>query len=68
MKRTQLKGMVNDLYKAMDQNGFGRCEVMELKMKTCVTSDGELFVHAEATIEEPGENGKCHCVTKDFDL
>ena len=68
MKRTQLKGMVNDLYKAMDQNGFGRCEAVELKMKTCVTSKAEMFVHVEATIEEPGENGKCLIVKKDFDL
>ena len=68
MKRTQLKGMVNDLYKAMDQNGLGKCEVMELSMKTCVTGKGEMFVHAEATIEELGENGKCHRIAKDFDL
>lgn len=68
MKRTQLKRMIGDLYKAIDQNGLGQCEVVELKMKTCVTSDGELFVHAEATIDEPGENGKCLIVKKDFDL
>ena len=68
MKRTQLKRMIGDLYKAMDQNGFGRCEVVELKMKTCVTSKAEMFVHVEATIEEPGENGKFLLVEKDFDL
>lgn len=68
MKRTQLKRMIGGLFKAMDQNGFEKCEVMELKMKTCVTSKAEMFVHVEATIEEPGENGKCLLVEKDFDL
>ena len=52
----------------MDQNGYKQCEIMELHLKTCVTGKGELFVHVEATICEPGENGKTFKVEKDFDL
>ncbi len=68
MKRGKIKQVMTGLYAAMDQNGYKKCEVMELQMKTCITGKGEVFVHAEATISEPGKNGKSYYVSKDFDL
>lgn len=68
MKRTKIKSIVSDLFKAMDQKGFGRCEVNELSLKTCLSNKGELFVHANATISEPGKDGKSYSIDMDFDL
>lgn len=68
MKRGKIKEALSGLFKAMDQNGYKQCEIMELHLKTCITSKGELFAHAEATISEPGEDGKTYMVEKDFDL
>lgn len=68
MKRTYIKKVLGDLFKAMDQKGFGQCEVMKLEMKTCLSDKGELFVHTEAVIDEPGKDGKSYEIKKDFDL
>ncbi|MCR5037867.1 MAG: hypothetical protein K6A94_00820 [Bacteroidales bacterium] len=68
MKRGKIKETLSGLFKAMDQNGYGKCEVMELTMKTCITKKAELFIHVEASISEPGEDGKSFMITKDFDL
>ena len=68
MKRGKIKEALAGLFKAMDQNGYKQCEIMELNLKTCITGKGELFAHAEATISEPGEKGKSFKVEKDFDL
>ena len=68
MKRTYIKKVIADLFKAMDQNGYRNSDIMELSLKTCITSKGELFTHVEATISEPGKEGKSFKVTKDFDL
>lgn len=59
--------MLGELFKSMDQSGFGKYEVMKLEMKTCLSDKGELFVHTEAVIDEPGD-GKSYSITKDFDL
>ena len=68
MKRTFIKKALADTFKAMDQSGYKQCEVMELSVKTCMTAKGELFAHVEATISEPGEEGKSYQVKKDIDL
>lgn len=68
MKRGKIKEALSDLFKAMDLKGYKKCEIMELNMKTCITSKGELFVHVEATICEPSEDGKTYMVEMDFDL
>lgn len=68
MKRGKIKEALADLFKSMDLKGYKKCEVMELNMKTCITSKAELFVHVEATICEPGEDGKTYMVEMDFDL
>ena len=68
MKRGKIKETLADLFKSIDQKGYKKCEIMELNMKTCITSKAELFVHVEATICEPGENGKTFKVEQDFDL
>lgn len=68
MKRTYIKNVIADLFKAMDQNGYRNSDIMELSLKTCITRKAEMFVHAEATISEHGKDGKCFKVTKDFDL
>lgn len=68
MKRTFLKNAVAELLKAMDLNGYKKCEIMELTMKTCMNANGEVFVSAEATISEPGKDGKSFRVRKDFDV
>ena len=68
MKRGKIKEALSDLFKAMDLKGYKKCEIMELNMKTCITSKAELFVHVEATICEPVADGKTFKVEKDFDL
>ena len=68
MKRGKIKETLSGLFKAMDQNGYGKCEVMELTMKTCIDRKAEMFVHVEASISEPGSDGKSYKITKDFDL
>ena len=68
MKRTILKKAAAELLKAMDENGYKKCEVMQLTLKTNINSEAELFVSAEAIISEPGADGKSFKVRKDFDL
>lgn len=68
MNRTFIKKALADLFNAMDQNGYKKSDIMELHLKTCITRKAELFVSAEATISEPGEEGKSFVVRKDFDL
>ena len=68
MKRTYIKKVLGDLFKAMDQNGYKHCEVMKVSLETKVTRKAEFFVHVEAVIDEPGEEGKSFKVEKDFDL
>ena len=68
MKRKWIKRAVDETFKAMDLKGFGKHDVMELSMRTCVTKEREVFVSVEAVIQEPGKGGKCFKLRKDFDL
>ena len=68
MKRGKIKEALADLFKSMDLRGYKKCEIMDLRMKTCITGKGELFAHVEAVICEPGEDGETFKVEKDFDL
>ena len=68
MKRTFVKKVLAELLKAMDENGFKGSEIMEVNIKTCINRKAEMFASAEATITEPGNEGKSYKVRKDFDL
>lgn len=66
MKRTYIKKVLGEFFKALDQN-YKKCEVMELSMKTCITRKAELFVRVEGRVNVPDQD-KTFLVTKDFDL
>ena len=68
MKKTHIKKMIDDLVKSVEQKFGKKCELMTLNMKTCITKKAELFIHVEASISEPGEDGKTFKITKDVDL
>ena len=68
MKRGKIKEALTDLFKALDQNGYKNCEIMELSLKTCIDKEAALFVRADAIINMPGEEGKSFKIRKDFDL
>ena len=52
----------------MALSGFKGSEIMEVNIKTCINRKAEMFASAEATITEPGNEGKSYKVRKDFDL
>ncbi len=68
MKRTYIKKALAEVLKALDQNGYKNCEIMELSLKTCIDKEAALFVRADAIINMPGEEGKSFKIRKDFDL
>ena len=68
MKRTYIKKVIAEVFKAMDEQGFKKCEIMELSLKTCIDKEATLFVRADAVINEEGEKGKSFKVRIDFDL
>ena len=68
MKRTYIKKALAAVFKALDQNGYKNCEIMELSLKTCIDKEAALFVRADANINMPGEEGKSFKIRKDFDL
>lgn len=68
MKRTYIKKALAEVFKALDQNGYKNCEIMELSLKTCIDKEVALFVRADAIINMPGEEGKSFKIRKDFDL
>lgn len=68
MKRTFVKDTLANTFKAMDQNGYKKCEIMELHLKTCINRKAEMFVHMEAIVVEPDQDGKTFKLEKDFDL
>lgn len=52
----------------MDEQGFKKCEIMELSLKTCIDKEATLFVRVDAVVNKEGEEGKSFKVRKDFDL
>lgn len=68
MKRTYIKKALAEVFKALDQNGYKNCEIMELSLKTCIDEKATLFVRTDAIINMPGEEGKSFKIRKDFDL
>lgn len=68
MNRTYIKKTLVDLFKAMDEKGYKKCEIMELSLKTCIDKEATVFVRADAVINVQGENGKSFKVRKDFDI
>lgn len=68
MKRTYIKKVIAEVFKAMDEQGFKKCEIMELSLKTCIDKEATLFVRADAVINVEGEEGKSFKVREDFDL
>ena len=68
MKRTYIKKVIAKVFKAMDEQGFKKCEIMELSLKTCIDKEATLFVRVDAVVNKEGEEGKSFKVRKDFDL
>ncbi|MBQ8959443.1 MAG: hypothetical protein IJ057_13250 [Bacteroidales bacterium] len=68
MKRTYIKKVIGEVFKAMDQNGYKNCDIMELSVKTCIDRNAEMFVRVDAVINMEGEDGKSYKIRKDFDL
>ena len=68
MNRTYVKKTLAGLFKAMDEKGYKKCEIMELSLKTCIDKEATVFVRADAVINVQGENGKSFKVRKDFDI
>lgn len=68
MKKTYIRKVVADLFQEMDKNGFKKCDVMELTLKTCVDKNATVFVNVTAVINEPGKDGKTFKIEKDYDL
>lgn len=68
MKRSYIRKVIGEVFKAMDQSGYGKCEIMKMGIETRLSNKGELFAHVEAVIDEPGKDGKSYLVSKDFDL
>lgn len=68
MKRTYIKKVLAELFKTMDENGYKKCEIMEISFKTCIDKEATVFVRADAVINVEGEEGKSFKVRKDFDL
>ena len=68
MKRTYIKKVIGEVFKAMDQQGYKKSDIMELSVKTCIDKNAELFVRVDAVINMEGEDGKSYKIRKDFDL
>lgn len=66
MKRTYIKKALAEVFKALDQNGYKNCEIMELSLKTRIDKEAALFVRADAIINMPGEEGKKFQVQERF--
>jgi len=69
MKKTQLKKCLDEMFSAVEQKyGKKKYEVMEMSAKTCITKEGELFLHMEATLSSNKPTDPSYAVSKDFDL
>ena len=54
MKRTYIKKVIAKVFKAMDEQGFKKCEIMELSLKTCIDKEATLFVRVDAVVNKEG--------------
>jgi len=70
MNKTFVKKTVDELCRAFDEKvPMKDYEIAELSLKTCMTQKGEVFVHAEATLQCKDRSKGCdYTITKDFDL
>lgn len=68
MNRTYIKKVLAETFKAMDKQGYRKCEINEMNITTCIDRKAQMFVRVEATISDPGKDGRSYRVQKDFDL
>ncbi|MBQ8959491.1 MAG: hypothetical protein IJ057_13490 [Bacteroidales bacterium] len=68
MKRTYIKKVIAETFKAMDQNGYRNCDIMELSVKTCIDDKFEVFARVDAIVNVEGNEEKSFKIRKDFDL
>lgn len=68
MKRTYIKRVLGDVFKAMDQQGYKKSDIVELSLKTCIDKEANLFVRVDAIVNVEGNEKKSFKIRKDFDL